>query len=234
MGKAEEKTRIFSGSDADMVQASRVAHGLFTEDKPAFISFDSSFADPFGENWLQKIENAAAVSQDSQYVGGQSELTENVETIMENCRTFFQSMKYFIEKAFPGQTAIHVQFGYNDYDASRKSETRMIKFLDMLHKAAVGHSAKLIEAGFPQEKIDNIAALSKQLSDADYAQEMAKKKRPSVTQERITILNDCYEVMQHVCKAGKIIFADDRAKYDQYLLPNERTQEKEEPAAPVN
>ncbi len=108
----------------------------------------------------------------------------------------------------------------------------MIQLLNTLHAAAVTHSVKLIEAGFTQAKIDGIAALKEKLAAADNAQEMAKKKRPSVTQERIATLNKCYEILQQVSKAGKIIFANDRAKYDQYLLPNERTQKKEEPAAP--
>ena len=67
-----------------------------------------------------------------------------------------------------------------------------------------------------------------ELTEADYNQEMAKKGRPAVTQERINNLNDCYSYMQKVSKAAKIIFADNHAKYNQYLLPNERPEKKEE------
>ena len=56
MAKADEKVRIYTGSDADMIQASRVMHGLFVEDKIAFINFDGGFIDPFAENWLQKLK----------------------------------------------------------------------------------------------------------------------------------------------------------------------------------
>ena len=233
MTKAEEKIRIFSGSDADMIQASRVAHGLFTEDKLAFTNFDPSFADPFGNNWQQKIESAAALDKDSYYMSNQTELTKQVEAVMNDSRSSFQSAKYFIEKAFPNQKTIHAQFGYNDYEKASYSETKMIQFLGIFHKAAVEHSAKLIEAGFTQEKIDKIAELKEQLTNADYEQEKAKKKRGFVTQERINVLNECFEMLKRVSKAGKIIFMNDRAKYDQYLLPNERSENKEEtPASP--
>jgi hypothetical protein len=240
MAKAEEKTRIFTGPDADMLHASRVTNGLFTADKLAFTNFDSSFADPFGENWLQKIESASSVDQDSHYLSTLTELTNRVAVVMEECKTFFQSMKYFIEKAYPNQKTIYAQFGYSDYEQARRSEIKMIQFLGVLNKTTIEHSAKLIEAGFSQEKIDKIAALKEQLTSADYDQEMAKKKRASVTQERINTLNECYEILQRVSKAGKIIFANDRAKYDQYLLPNERATKKEEtppvqpPATPTN
>lgn len=236
MAKADEKFRTYSGSDADMIQASRVMHGLFVEDKAAFINFDGEFADPFAANWLQKISIANDVVQDSLYVSGLTELTKIVETKMEECKEFFQAMKYFIEKAFTDKMEIQVQFGTNDYEKARLSQTKMIQFLGLLNKTATQFKTELIAAGFSQDKIDRIAILQTELINADYEQEMSKKKRPAVTQERIEKLNDCYQWMQKVSKAGKIIFVKNHAKFDQYLLPVERSEKKpEEPApAPAN
>jgi hypothetical protein len=64
--------------------------------------------------------------------------------------------------------------------------------------------------------------------EADNNQEIHKKKRTFFTQNRITILNECYTILQQVCKAGKIIFTSDYAKYNQYLLPSEKPEKKEE------
>lgn len=233
MSKTEEKVRNYSGSDADMIQASRVMHGLFVEDKSAFTNFDNGFTDPYAENWLQKIEAGTDVIQDSLYLSNQAELTKNVELKMTECRDFFQMMKYFIEKAFPDRKEIWTQFGVNDYEKARVSETKMIQFLGVLHKTATEFSAELIAAGFSQEKIDKIELLQKELINADYEQELSKKKRPAVTQERIEKLNECYQLMQKVSKAGKIIFANNRAKFDQYLMPNEKVVKKPEEPAPA-
>ncbi len=233
MAKAEEKARIYTGPDADMIQASRVMHGLFVEDKSAFTNFDGGFIDPFAENWLQKIEAGNDVVQDSLYLSGQIELTKNVELKMNECRDFFQMMKYFIEKAFPNKKEIWAQFGVNDYEKARVSETKMIQFLGVLHKTTTEFSTDLIAAGFNQEKIDKIASLQTNLINADYEQELSKKKRPAVTQVRIEKLNECFQFMQKVSKAGKIIFANNRAKFDQYLMPNERVVKKPDEPAPV-
>lgn len=232
MAKAEEKTRAFNGSDSDMVQTSRVIHGLFTEDKPRFISFDASLADPFAENWLHKIEAASLITNDSFTVAMQMELTKKVADKMEECKVFFQQMKYFIEKAFPGKREIWTQFGYSTYDDARRGETKMIQFYGILGKTAAQYSAQLIAAGFSQENIDKITTLHTELTNADYEQEISKKKRPAATQERIVLLNECYQYLQRVCKAGKIIFANDYVKYNQYLLPDESSFKKEEPTAP--
>jgi hypothetical protein len=233
MKKAEEKARIFTGPDADMIQASRVMHGLFVEDKIAFTNFDMGFADPFAENWLQKIEAGNDVVKDSLYVSGQTELTKNVESKMNECKDYFQMTKYFIEKAFPDRKEIWTQFGVNDYDKARVSETKMIQFLGVLHKTAVEYSSELIAAGYSQDKIDRIDSLRTDLIGADFDQELSKKKRPTVTQERIEKLNECYAIMQKVSKAGKIIFAANYAKYNQYLMPNETAAKKPEEPAPA-
>lgn len=232
MAKAEEKTRAFNGSDSDMVQTSRVIHGLFMEDKPRFISFDASLADPFAENWLHKIEAAALITNDSFTVAMQMELTKKVADKMEECKVFFQQMKYFIEKAFPGKREIWTQFGYSTYDDARRGETKMIQFYGILGKTAAQYSAQLIAAGFSQENIDKITTLHTELTNADYEQEISKKKRPAATQERIVLLNECYQYLQRVCKAGKIIFANDYVKYNQYMLPDETTTKKEETSTP--
>lgn len=235
MAKAEEKFRIFKITDLEMIQSARVFYGLFTEDKPLFTTFDTQFADPFGTEWMAKIEEVSGVASDDSNLAYLGELTKNVTDKMEECKTFYQQMKYFIEKAFPGKKEIWIQFGYNDYDNARKGETKMIHFLGMLSKTAIQYSTQLIDAGFTQEKIDRIISLQTELINADYEQEVIKKKRPALTQERIEKLNECYGYMQKVSKAAKIIFASDYGKYNQYLLPGETPAKKEEePAQPVS
>jgi hypothetical protein len=228
MAKPEEKNRTYTGSDAEMVQASRVTHGLFLEDKTLFKNFDNAFDDPFAQNWLVKIEEAVVVYQDTTNVAELTERTKAVEIKMEECRALFQQIKYFVEKAFPSKREIWAQFGFNDYEEARKSETKMIRLLGIIDKTALNYKNDLIAAGFSETDIAKINALQVQLIDADYQQEIHKKKRPALTQQRITILNDCYTFMQRVSKASKIIFKTDKAKIDQYLLPSERAPKPEE------
>jgi hypothetical protein len=228
MQRAEEKIRNYNGSDAEMIQSSRIMHGLFIADKQSFTEFDSTFSDPFADIWLAKINSANEVAQDSTAVSELTTLTKRVEDKMNEGKEFYQSMKYFIEKAFPDKKEIWVQFGSNDYENARKSEIRMIQFLGILDKTARQYSQNLIDAGFSQEKINKIKTLQIELTDADYDQEMSKKKRPTLTQERITTLNECYEFMKKVSKAGKIIFSNNFVKYNQYMLPHEETTAKKE------
>lgn len=228
MAKAEETNRSYVIPDAEMLQASRVMHGIFGEDKGVFTGFDTAFDDPFADNWLQKINQCSDIILDSSYVNSQAELTKKLEDKMEECRAFYSSLKYFVEKAFPGRKEIWSRFGFNDYSSARKSQTKMIQLFGILSKTAAEYKNELIAAGFSQEKIDQINVLQSELTNADYEQELSKRKRPAMTQERINNMNECYSFMQRVSKAGKIIFGADKAKYDQYLLPNERPTKKED------
>lgn len=229
-----EPQRNYGISDADMILEARIMHGLFLEDKAAFGNFDNLFADPFAENWLQVINNANDAIRDNFYEADLTEKTKIVQDFLSAAKSHFQKVKYFVEKAFPDHKEIWNQFGFTDYDEARKSEVKMILFLGLVYNTAVQYKDNLLAAGLPEADIEKIKSIKTDLSNADLEQEKLKKKRPELTQERIVILNQCYDAMQKVSKAGKIIFNDNYVKYNQYLLPNERTVKKEEVVQPNN
>ena len=84
--------------------------------------------------------------------------------------------------------------------------------------AAAKYSAELIAAGFDQHAIDNIQLTFDKLVTANNDQEYYKGERQAITQQRIEKMNAAWEIVLNVCKAGKIIYADNPAKYKQYVL----------------
>jgi len=227
MNKTWKTKRDFNISDAQMLQTSRVVYGIFSEDKLMFEEFDLSFNDPFAGDWLKKIEFCDTLLLDSEYMGAWSVLKEKTENIMEECRSFFYLMKYFIEKAFPGRKDIRFRFGFEDYESARKSRYKMIRFLENLAGAAREYETELTSVDFDRDKIDEIDLLIFELTNAVYGLEMNRVNREAVTGERVMHLNECYLYMRKVCKAGKIIFVSDYAKYNQYLLPEGKKRHKE-------
>jgi len=221
MVKAQEIVRIFKIPDAEMVQASRVIHSLFSQDRLLFVNLDPDFNDPFAANWLEAIVDSESAVRDLNMQDELVQLTENVQQKMEECRAHFQKMKYNIEKAFPNDKVVWNVFGYNDYEDARKSEIRLLPFMKNLHTQAVKYSAKLIAANYKQDDINKIGTLWQQLLDADQVQESYKKERIVITQQRIETLNKAWEFVMKVNKASKNIFADNYAKLKQYLLPDE-------------
>ena len=124
------------------------------------------------------------------------------------------------------------EFGYDNYDRVRQSQTGMIGFMENFHRVAEKYKEKLIAENYTQERIDEIKALREKLHLSNEKQEAFKKGRPVLTQDRIILLNKPWDTAVIVHKAAKNIFHEDAAKFAQYKLPaTETTPEEEEPPA---
>ncbi len=230
MSASKTEQRKFNVTDAEMIQASRVFQQLFVTDKENFTALDTDFIDPYADDWLAKIDEAAAVAKDVLLKDTLAAKTELVAAALDNCRKHYMKMKYFIEKAFPGQKAIWNEFGYNDYNKARNSEVKMLQFMLMLHAASLKYGRELNNAGYLSEDIPVIEQLYQELLMADNAQEIFKKERVLLTAERIGVLNDCWDYTLKVNKASKTVFADNPAKLSSYVLKSSSAPEPEEAA----
>lgn len=212
-------TRDFKISDDSMLQDSRTTIVHFTEDKALFIALDDDFKDPFASDWDTAITDASTIPTDETVLDVQSGLTDDVEAALESCRAHFQQAKYPIEKAFPDKTAIWNEFGYDDYDAARRSVDKMITFMDVFFTTAKKYKTQLLAKKYTQAQIDEIPIKRQALIDAKTKQTVAKDTRQGTTQIRVANLNAVWGFRTKVAKAAKVIFANDYAKYTIYLLP---------------
>ncbi|MBI5214461.1 MAG: hypothetical protein HY960_01770 [Ignavibacteriae bacterium] len=232
MSRPKEVVRLYTMADSDMMQVSEKTREAFIEDNADFQAFDPDFKDPYAANWQSEIDAAKSVPTDNVIVDTMTILTTATENAMELCRNKFQSMKFFIEKAFPNKTSIWNEFGYNDYDRSRTSHPLMISFMRDLYAVAQKYSAELIAKNFTQAMIDEIGTLLNQLNSSDTAQEAYKGTREVLTQNRIILLNQVWTTTVTVCRAGKLIYMNNYAKYQRYVLPGDPTTPDEEPPPP--
>ncbi|MBU0474130.1 MAG: hypothetical protein KKF62_08195 [Bacteroidetes bacterium] len=228
MSKPNEVHRNYTISDSEMVLTSNVYRALFIEDKLDFSQFDSSFADPYADNWAAAIAVAEVVAQDAELIDQMAQLTAKVNAKMAEVQDYYHRIKYYMEKAFSDNIAIQNEFGRNDYDKARNSTPKLVAFMQTLNNATTKYSAELLAAGCAQEFLDKAPTLRDELRTAENNQELFKKTRPVETQKRLEDMNTCWDFSKNVCKAGKIVYSDNAAKYNQYLLPGETPK-----AAPV-
>ncbi|MEO5571187.1 MAG: carboxypeptidase-like regulatory domain-containing protein [Bacteroidia bacterium] len=211
--------RAFHISDPEMIGDARVKHAAFLEDKADFVVYDADFDDPFSDNFLADIDAAEVTEDDETILDQQQQLTVKVEKEMDKCRDKFQDSKPFIIKAFPDDTEIQNEFGFNDYKKAQSNQGVFTKFMLKFHGVATKYNTELIAKNYLQPKIDEILTLYTKLRDADVAQELFIKNRPVKTKERIVKYNKAWNGEQLICAAGKRIYKDDYAKYQRYLLP---------------
>lgn len=210
--------RIYSGSDADMIQTAKTLYSSFTEDIADFTNYDPDYNDTFSQNWLSQIEAADNVQKEDSVEDVLTGLTNKVNECMKECQNKFVMAKHFIEKAFPDNTAVHNEFGYNDFAKDRKSQPKMIQFMRNYDRVANKYSEQLIAKNYTAENIAEIKTLADNLDAANSEQESYKKNRSVLSQDRITVLNTCRKTCVQIADTGKLIYAENPAKHKKYVL----------------
>jgi hypothetical protein len=213
--------RLYSMSDADMLNYARTRHYFFSEDIADFTAFDGALDNDYADDFLAKIENAENFNSDDQMIDIVAQSTLNVHLKMTECRKYYQKMKYFIVEAFPGMTGTWNEFGFNDYAKSRASQTRLIQFMLDLHETAVKYTTELEGVNFDQSRIDEIKTLAVELQTSKTMQGASKGNRSTQTNNRVILLNLAWLSLQRIRRAAKAIYQDNYGKYVLYLLPSE-------------
>jgi len=212
-----EIKRTFDGSDAHMTNSARVTHGLLLEYLANFTAFDATINAAFAAFFLEAIDNAETVVADSAIIDMQTQKTEQMQEAMEKAKTKYGDIKYFAKKAFPKSLATQNEFGLNNYERARRSFIQMVQFLDEMHKACVKYQAQLLANGFNATAIDEILTIRAELQAANINQEIFKKQRPKLTEDRVAALNTCYEILCQVNAAAQRVYMNDYAKRHQFV-----------------
>jgi hypothetical protein len=212
-----EITRKYNGTDAFMTESARVNYNLVNSDLAKFTAFDSTINATFMTAYLAAVVAAETVVADSAISDQQVQTTENVLSQMDLARAKYNEVKYFVQKAFPNSAATQGEFGLNDYMDARRSESKMIQFLDEMHKASVKYQTQLVAAGYNAPAIAAIQTIRTDLLNKNTTQEVFKKQRPKLSEDRIKILNAAYDRLTQVNAAAQIIYMTDYAKQRQFV-----------------
>ena len=211
-------TRNYNGSDALMAQAARVTQSLVEEDLALFNAFDSTITAEYNDDFLMAIIAAEVVVADTSIVDQQVQKTELIQVAMEKAKSKYNDIKYFAQKTFPQSPGTQNEFGLNDYERARKNSEQMIEFLEEMSKAAVKYQRELVAKGLAQDAIAEIQTIRTELLGANTNQEVFKKQRPKLTEDRIITLNACYDIMVLLNAAAQRVYKDDFAKQNQFVF----------------
>ncbi len=211
--------RPFRISYAAMLQETRTIQDLLAEDIAAFTDLAPEIDDEFLTIWRADYDAAVAIQSDESFVDEIAETTQEVQAAMAEARRVYIRTKFAVVRAWPGNAARANQFGFDDYKNIRKSDKLMFHFMDELHKQAVKNTAALNAVNFLAADIASIRTAADAIAAADSEQENLKKDRLLLTQQRTELLIIVWTKRQLVAAAAKVLYMDNYAKYQQYLLP---------------
>jgi hypothetical protein len=216
-----EVFRNFNGSEAYLLETAITLRGLFEIDLVQFSAFSTQFNATYLADFQTAIDNVFAFGTDETLQDQQAQLTNDVMAELRKCNQKYVEMKFFAERAFPGNTERHNEFGTDDYQKARRNQAQMLVFMDTMHAVAQRYKVQLIAAGATQAKIDEILTLKQSYETANRLQEIAIKQRSSAARERTILQNTLYGFVETVNSAAQIVFYDNEAKKGAYVyLPS--------------
>ena len=215
--EAAEILRDYKGTDAYMTETARVIYNLFVEDLSNFEAFDTTLNSAYANNFLNQVVAAEQVVADTAIIDQQVALTEKADQSMEKARVKYNEVKYFVLKAFKSSLGTQNEFGLNDYERARKNRSQMAQFLFEMHAACVKYKTELINAGYNMPAIEAILPIREELLTTNTSQKLFIKQRPKLTEDRIIILNACYETLTQINAAAQLVFMNDYVKQNQYV-----------------
>ncbi len=223
-------TRLYNIPDAVLLQSGEIIVVTLPEDIASFTAFDSTLTSALPDEIKLAISLTKAVHPDEVVVQEQADLTQALNDAHANCTHAFQSVAYFVRKAYPQSTAIQKKFGLSEYKNAVNNKNKYIRFMEELAVTAEEHKADLIRCGCDTALISGLPVLAKTLLEADRAQEKFKKERGQYTQDRVIQLNALYKLLQPVDEVAQIIFKNDAARMAKYMLPRPSKSAPDAPA----
>lgn len=220
--------RIFNVPDAELQQFSDTVAETLPQDITDFKLFDSTFPDTYPTDIKTALGAVKAIKTDMVVIDEMTEKTQAVANAMAACNTAFKTIKFFVTKSFPDNAAVHNQFGFNDIAKVRQNQAGMLVFMNDFVKIVNSHKAQLTAEGCSEALIDSLPQLLDDLQTSKTEQEMFKKKRGLITQERIEKLNELYQLLTPVSDIAQIIYADDVARMSRYMIPRPKSTSNSE------
>ncbi len=184
-----------------------------------FTAFDPKLNKEFITALELKVAQGYKEGGDDLNVAQLQEKTEVVEKAMQDCRTYFKKLRYWVLDAFPDKKAIQKQFGIGRFRTVTNNQTKMIQFMEGLSDTIAQHRTALEATSVPVEILKQSAILAQALREANKEQEQKKGTRMVDTAERIEQLNELYTILQKINAAADNVFDESPAKRDLYRTP---------------
>lgn len=234
MKRPEEVKRLFNKTDEEVLLQSDLQLDSFQENKNLFIERFPQLADPFANEWAEATAQARAIIPDYTAVSEQTSQTNALEDVMEQGRTLFQTVMLYTQLAFPNNTSVFHLFGQPQYESSRNSQLKLPTLLRSLHEQVIKpeYQSALINRGLKQEEINALQSVADDITNQSLARQKAIKNRSLNTTQRIAAMNAVWEKMALVCQCAKLVFQNDAAKYNLFLLTDGETPKPDNNATP--
>jgi len=226
MEKPEKVIRKYNKSDVLLLEQSQTMLDNFIEDiaefTPKYPGMDATYATA----WQTAINDADDAPDDEEVLGDQKQKTLAVTDTMRLAQNKYSALVTYLKMIYKDdQKAVLDHFGSSRYRKDRNKQLKLKELMDLAYERAnsATYKAALIAKGFLQTDIDELNTLAQQLLSFNQQQEKSKTDRPEIRQDRVTLHNNAWNIMTEVNIAASVVFINDYARQQHYLLYPEKS-----------
>eukprot|EP01029_Cantina_marsupialis_P020765 TRINITY_DN4894_c0_g1_i1.p1 TRINITY_DN4894_c0_g1~~TRINITY_DN4894_c0_g1_i1.p1 ORF type:complete len:240 (-),score=-3.09 TRINITY_DN4894_c0_g1_i1:260-979(-) len=227
-------TRLYNCSDTVFIPWTSQVTNIITKEHVSFESFSAYFTPERPKELQVLYEEAIGIPSDKVYIDIQAKATDNLNIAIDEAGKFYQSCKFDIEMIFPNDKHIWNQFGFNDFEPTRRSARNMYMFFSDFLLIANIHKEPLLTGGWVEDHFTKIQEHRDKLKMYMDQQTECIVSRSTATDKRIVTLNKMYEKLARYTKAAKIIYAGNEEMLKWFKFPvstNGKKEEEENPEA---
>jgi hypothetical protein len=211
--------RDYAMDDLQMLQRAQIFHDGFVVDENDFENNFPMFADPYATQFQLAINAADAIPTAVSVQLDIKVITETLNDAVTAGLAQLQKLYTYVELIWKSK-AKNDQFGRQYYSKLNRSQTKTKELLELAHEKAelVSNKPKLIAMGYSQAMIDGLAAARDDIHVLNKEQESMIADQKTKSEVRITAYNEVWDYMHTINRASKVVFADNPARLDYYLL----------------
>jgi hypothetical protein len=215
----KEKQHTKKGfAQATMYETAQLINLSYVAENAKFVAFDPDLNMDLSDRILAKLAEISDMNPDFMLEGMQMQATKKVVDLSDSVIGNVRTVKYYVEKAFPGDSIVMNIFGFPELAIARKSQLKLMMFNKGFAKTVVKYKTQLTDKGMSLTLLDEIVQQAVDLDEANVEQEQAKKDRYAATGLRIKAYDELWIMVGSIAKAGKLIFENEPDKLRDYIL----------------
>lgn len=204
-------------ADSDFLEFADLIVGLAREDKPRLTAVSPELSDNALADIEKNIEIARRTITDDVIIDRMASRSASVYEAMDAAVEIFRQIRFYVSKAFKDKPTVQNEFGLNDFDKAKVSQPKMITFLANLEEVCKEYEAQLLAVACPKSLIESIGPAYMTLLEANKKQELYKRKRITLTAERIARYNEVFDSLQPIIETAKFVFDSDKTRQKLYM-----------------
>ena len=207
-------TRIYNFSDADLKQKADSTGASMQRDKTEFAS--RGITDIITAAFIDSSTNFGNMDSDEMWIGNVTTATQTKDALVESLKTKMRNIRNMAEVNFTTQSGSYRSYGFENMQ--QLSDNKLVRLGRRVLTVATAQLAQLAAQGLDAAALALLTTNVNELDAAVDTKNNTEKDRDVAQQNRVETGNALYTLMENYCSIGKTLWADDPARFNDYVI----------------